>query len=109
MENQDQTATEVEAKSEQPVTGEKSSSVEIVKCPSCGRQLLTKTSRLCNWCGEVIGDEAYQKRAEEQRLAADALLKSRIAAETKETARYGVLGRLKKLGKDGVDIPDLDP
>jgi len=41
-------------------------------CPACGRKLLTVASVLCNWCGAVIENEDYQKRAAEARAAQDA-------------------------------------
>lgn len=68
-------------------------------CPSCGRKLLTMMSVLCNWCGAVIDNEEYQQRAAEARHAKDAAERERLEQEISETARHGVLGRLKQKGK----------
>jgi hypothetical protein len=57
---------------------------------------------MCNWCGAVIGDEEYQQRAAEERAAQDAETKRQVEIEQQETARFGVLGRLKRLKKEGV-------
>jgi len=67
-----------------------------VACPSCGRRLLTQASVLCNWCGAVIENDEYQQKAAEARLAQDAVLRERLEQEISETARHGVLGRLKQ-------------
>ena len=38
-------------------------------CPHCHRRLLTHTSAACNWCGQEIGDAAYQQQADAERQA----------------------------------------
>lgn len=38
-------------------------------CPHCHRRLLTHTSASCNWCGQEIGDAAYQQQADAERQA----------------------------------------
>ena len=70
-------------------------------CPSCGRKLLTVRSVLCNWCGARIDDEEYLARAARERAAQDAAEKEKAEHELQETARYGVLGRLKRVAKTG--------
>lgn len=75
-------------------------------CPSCGRKLLTLASVLCNWCGAVIENEEYQQKAAEARAAQDAAERERLDAEISETARHGVLGRLKQRGKELKRNPD---
>ena len=71
-----------------------------IVCPSCGRRLLTQASVLCNWCGAVIDNEEYQQKAAEARLAQDSLLRDRLELEISETAKHGVLGRLKQKKKE---------
>lgn len=84
------------------------------KCPNCGRALLTQTSALCNWCGAKIEDEEYQRHAAEIRQARDAAERAAIESVVQETARYGVIGRLKRRAKDQPggslrdDMPDLE-
>jgi ribosomal protein L37AE/L43A len=75
-------------------------------CPACGRKLLTLTSVLCNWCGAVIENDEYQQRAAETRAAQDAAERERLETEISETARMGVLGRLKQKGKAIKRQPD---
>lgn len=69
-------------------------------CPSCKRKLLTQTSVLCNWCGAKIDDDEYLVRAAQQRLAQDEQERLQVEAVAQEEARYGVFGRLKRLGKN---------
>lgn len=83
-----------------PAPAEPGQSGEVPKCPNCGRKLLTVGSILCNWCGAAIDDEEHQKRAAEERARVDAELKHRLEIEQQETARYGVLGRLKKVKRE---------
>lgn len=78
-----------------------SSDKPVENCPSCGRKLLTVRSVLCNWCGARIEDEEYLKRAARERAAQDAAERERAEQEMQETARFGVLGRLKKVAKSG--------
>jgi len=73
-------------------------------CPTCGRKLLTKLSIMCNWCGAMIKDDAYQQRAAEERAKIDAELKQKVQVEQHETARLGVIGRLKLKKKMGIRI-----
>jgi len=85
-------------------------SVQVAKgppCPTCGRTLLTTRSALCNWCGAVIKDEAYQQRAAEERALQDAELQQQLRIEQMENARLGVLGRLKKNRKPGHNVDPL--
>lgn len=70
-------------------------------CPSCGRKLLTVRSVLCNWCGARIDDEEYLVKAARERAAQDAAERDKAEQELKETARYGVFGRLKRVAKSG--------
>lgn len=74
---------------------------DLEKCPTCGRRLLTTRSVLCNWCGAVIKNEVYQQRAAEERAQLDAELKRQVDLEQDETARLGVIGRLKLIKKMG--------
>jgi hypothetical protein len=79
-------------KADAPTTGP----VEVPACPTCNRKLLSVRSVLCNWCGAVIGDDEYQQRAAEERAMIDASERERIAAEIAETAKLGLLGRIKR-------------
>lgn len=72
---------------------------EPKSCPSCKRKLLTQASVLCNWCGAKIEDDDYQARAAQQRLAQDEQERLQVESVAQEEARYGVFGRLKRLGK----------
>jgi hypothetical protein len=38
-------------------------------CPKCKRNLLSHSSKRCNWCGEVLTDPDYVKEAEANRAA----------------------------------------
>jgi DNA-directed RNA polymerase subunit RPC12/RpoP len=71
----------------------------LATCPTCGRKLLTQTSMLCNWCGARIDDLQYQARAAEGRQARDQRERAALEATIQEEAQHGVLGRLKRLGK----------
>jgi len=51
------------------------------KCPECGRILLSTSSKLCNWCGAVIHDAAYQKHAAEERAEFDAHEQRKLIVE----------------------------
>ena len=74
---------------------------EVPTCPSCKRKLLTIRSIMCNWCGAVITNDEYQQRAADERAAMDASVKRQLEIEQQETARLGVIGRLKKIKKEG--------
>ncbi len=65
-------------------------------CPACGRKLLTKLSVLCNWCGAAINDPEYLEHAAAERAALDARIKQQLEVEQQESAKMGILGRLKK-------------
>jgi len=89
-----------------PKPGPQNAAVEVsadaaplVACPTCGRRLLTQTSALCNWCGAHIDNPQYQARAAEGRQARDQQERSALEATIQEEAQHGVLGRLKRLGK----------
>jgi predicted amidophosphoribosyltransferase len=69
-------------------------------CPACGRRLLSKASALCNWCGAKIENEIYQEKAAQERTAADRELREKLLEEARETANFGVVGRLKRLKKE---------
>ena len=73
--------------------------IEIVTCPECKRRLLTKTSMLCNWCGAKINDQEYQARAALNRLERDQQERTDLEVVIQEEAELGVLGRLRRLGK----------
>jgi len=73
--------------------------IEIVTCPECRRRLLTKTSMLCNWCGAKINDQDYQARAALNRLERDQQERTDLEVVIQEEAELGVLGRLRRLGK----------
>lgn len=68
-------------------------------CPACARKLLTQTSMLCNWCGAKIDDPDYLARAAEARHEMDAAERAQVDALTKEEAKFGVLGRLRRRAK----------
>ena len=73
--------------------------IEIVTCPECKRRLLTKTSMLCNWCGAKINDPDYQARAAQNRLESDHQERTDLELVIQEEAELGILGRLRRLGK----------
>ena len=72
---------------------------EIVTCPECKRRLLTRTSMLCNWCGAKINDPEYQARAAQNRLERDLQERTELESVIQEEAQHGILGRLRRLGK----------
>jgi predicted amidophosphoribosyltransferase len=79
-----------------PTAPKAAQSAEVPTCPSCGRKLLTVRSVLCNWCGAAINDADYLQRAAEERAAEDARIKEQLETELRESAKMGILGRLKK-------------
>ena len=83
--------------------------VEIVVCPTCQRKLLTQTSPLCNWCGAQIDNPEYQVRAAQNRLERDQLERAELEAVIQEEAQLGILGRLKRLGKQNKGAPPKTP
>jgi hypothetical protein len=72
---------------------------ELTHCPHCRHKLLTHRSVLCNWCGQPIKDEKYLARAAAERAAVDEELRQKIKIETEETAKYGIVGRLRRKAK----------
>jgi hypothetical protein len=81
-------------------------------CPHCKRRLLSLRSILCNWCGKRIDDPEYLQRAAHERAVEDAKLRDQVEQEQHETARMGILGRLKGKSKvttrkTSFDIADL--
>lgn len=81
----------------------------ISACPACGRKLLTQTSALCNWCGAKIDNSDYQQRAAENRMQHDRQEREELEALIQEEAQHGILGRLKRLGKQNKVAPKRDP
>ena len=82
-----------------PAPGPQAVPTARTHCPACERKLLTQTSALCNWCGARIDDPEYQARAAANRQAVDEAERARVEAIAQEEARYGVIGRLKRLAK----------
>ena len=80
----------------------------IAVCPACGRRLLTQTSALCNWCGAKIDNPDYQARAAQTRLERDAQERATLEAQVQEEAQHGILGRLKRIGKQNKAAPPKD-
>ena len=72
---------------------------EVAVCPTCKRKLLTQTSALCNWCGAKIDNTEYQERAALSRQERDQQERAALEATIQEEAQHGILGRLKRLGK----------
>ncbi len=72
---------------------------ELTHCPHCRHRLLTHRSVLCSWCGQPINDEKYLARAAAERAAADEAERQKIKIETEETAKFGVVGRLRRKAK----------
>ena len=72
---------------------------DVAACPACKRRLLTQTSALCNWCGAKIDNDEYQARAAQTRLERDTQERAALEALVQEEAQHGILGRLKRLGK----------
>lgn len=68
-------------------------------CPTCKRKLLTQTSALCNWCGAKIDNPDYQQQAARSRAERDQQERAELEATIQEEAQHGILGRLKRLGK----------
>ena len=78
---------------------------DIAACPACQRRLLTQTSALCNWCGAKIDNLDYQTRAAQTRAERDAQERAALEAQVQEEAQHGILGRLKRLGKQNKNAP----
>ena len=78
---------------------------DIAVCPTCKRRLLTHTSALCNWCGAKIDNPEYQTKAAQNRLERDRQERAELEAVIQEEARHGILGRLKRLGKQAKGSP----
>ena len=95
--------TEISTQSDEAKSGE--AKPDIAVCPSCKRRLLTKTSALCNWCGAKIDNLEYQTRAAQTRLERDAQERAELEALIQEEAQHGILGRLKRLGKQNKTDP----
>ncbi len=80
----------------------------LTHCPHCHHKLLTHRSVLCNWCGQPIKDEKYLAKAAAERAALDEAARRKIQIEAEETAKFGIVGRLrrkaKELKKDGKSI-----
>ena len=73
--------------------------VEVAVCPACKRKLLTQTSALCNWCGARIDNPEYQERAALGRQERDQQERAALEVTIQEEAQHGILGRLRRLGK----------
>lgn len=78
---------------------------DIAICPTCKRRLLTHTSALCNWCGAKIDNPEYQTKAAQNRLERDRQERAELETVIQEEARHGILGRLKRLGKQPKGSP----
>lgn len=87
----------------------KEMTLEVATCPSCQRRLLTQTSALCNWCGAKIDNPEYQERAARNRHERDAQERAELESMIQEEAEHGILGRLRRLGKQNkkADRPNL--
>ena len=83
----------------EPESSEVEAAADIVTCPECKRRLLTQTSMLCNWCGAKINDPEYQIRAAQNRLERDRQERTDLEEVIQEEAEHGILGRLRRLGK----------
>ena len=81
---------------------------DIAVCPACGRRLLTQTSALCNWCGAKIDNPDYQARAAQTRLERDTQERAALEAHVQEESQHGILGRLKRIGKQNKAAPPKD-
>ncbi len=88
-----------------PATAASAGEADIAVCPACGRRLLTQTSALCNWCGAKIDNLDYQTRAAQTRAERDAQERAALEAQVQEEAQHGILGRLKRLGKQNKNTP----
>lgn len=93
------------SESTQPSSEPGGPNTEIAACPTCKRRLLTRTSALCNWCGARIEDDDYQARAAQTRLERDTQERADLEALIQEEAQHGILGRLKRLGKQNKTAP----
>ena len=82
---------------------------DIAVCPTCKRRLLTQTSALCNWCGAKIDNPEYQTKAAQNRQERDRQERAELEAVIQEEARHGILGRLKRLGKQAKNGAPRDP
>ncbi len=80
-----------------------------VVCPTCKRKLLTQSSPLCNWCGAQIDNPEYQARAAQSRLERDQQERAELETIIQEEAQHGILGRLKRLGKQNKVAPPKSP
>ncbi len=81
----------------------------VAVCPTCQRKLLTQTSALCNWCGAKIDNLDYQARAAESRAERDRQERAQLEATIQEETQHGILGRLKRLGKQNKSGTRNDP
>ncbi len=97
--------------SELPTTSTNEAKPDAAVCPACKRRLLTQTSALCNWCGAKIENDEYQARAAQTRLERDTQERAELETLIQEEAQHGILGRLKRLGKQNKTAPakDLSP
>ncbi len=91
--------------SELPATSTSDAKPDVAVCPICKRRLLTQTSALCNWCGAKIDNDEYQARATQTRLERDAQERAELESLIQEEAQHGILGRLKRLGKQNKTAP----
>jgi len=83
--------------------------IEAATCPECKRRLLTQTSALCNWCGAKIDDPDYQSRAAQNRQARDQQERAELESLIQEEAQHGILGRLRRLGKQNKTTGHSNP
>ncbi len=88
-----------------PASAADGAAADIAVCPACHRRLLTRTSALCNWCGAKIDNPDYQARAAQTRAERDAQERAALEAQVQEEAQHGILGRLKRLGKQNKNTP----
>ncbi len=95
--------------SEPQKSPEPSEAVGAVICPTCKRKLLTQTSPLCNWCGAQIDNPEYQARAAQSRLERDQQERAELETIIQQEAQHGILGRLKRLGKQNKAAPPKNP
>ena len=99
--NEEELPPVMEAKSDSQPT----EAAESFLCPTCKRKLLTQTSPLCNWCGAQIDNPEYQARAAQGRLERDQQERAELESVIQEEAQHGILGRLKRLGKQNKAAP----
>ncbi len=88
-----------------PTPASAEGAADIAVCPTCKRRLLTHTSALCNWCGAKIDNPEYQTKAAQNRQQRDRQERAELEAVIQEEARHGILGRLKRLGKQPKGSP----